>query len=189
MRHCAERIPYLERFAKTHDVLHIGAGRGGYGTTLDISPSVSPSIVADLARSLPVADGSFDAVYAFNILEHIVDLVPLINEMHRVVRPGGFLSVLVPHFSSVSVHIDPTHVRGFSVRTFDYFVEGTRLHRDYGWYSTVRFRKRIELAMFEARTVNRLAGRFINRHLGAYESHLAYLIRGGAIYWELEVEK
>lgn len=189
MKNFSDRLPYLREFARTHDVLHVGAGREGFGTTLDISPAVSPSILADLAKPLPIEDNAYAAVYAFSILEHITNLVALVDELYRVIRPGGFLAVLVPHFSSLSAHVDPTHVRGFSVKTFDYFVQGSELQREFGWYSEARFTKRAELMTFQSRVVNRLAGGYINRHNETYEAHFAYIIRASGIYWELAVQK
>lgn len=189
VRHNSERLPHLIEYARTHKVLHIGAGRGGFGTTLDISPAVNPHILADLSEPLPIPDDSYDAVYAFSILEHITNLVPLIEELHRIVRRGGFLAILVPHFSAAALYVDPTHVRGFSVRTFDYFVEGSSLEQDFGWYSDIRFIITTSLLTFQSPIVNRLVASFLNKHAHFYEDHLAYVIRGAGIYWEFEVVK
>jgi len=40
-------------------------------------------------RALPVPDGSFGVVHCSNVLEHIPDYVRLLEEMVRVLRPGG----------------------------------------------------------------------------------------------------
>jgi hypothetical protein len=37
----------------------------------------------------------------------------------------------VPHFTSRDNWIDPTHKKSFSVRTFEFFVRGSRFGRDY----------------------------------------------------------
>jgi SAM-dependent methyltransferase len=41
------------------------------------------------AESLPFADDSFDAVTAYSVLHHLVDLVPVLAEVRRVLRDGG----------------------------------------------------------------------------------------------------
>jgi SAM-dependent methyltransferase len=41
-------------------------------------------------------DGSLEAVYSFNVLEHIEDDVASIREIHRKLRPGGLFVVYVP---------------------------------------------------------------------------------------------
>lgn len=47
-------------------------------------------IAAD-AYHLPYADGIFDGVLSTGLLEHFQDPTPLIREMVRVVKPGGFV--------------------------------------------------------------------------------------------------
>jgi SAM-dependent methyltransferase len=48
------------------------------------------------ALALPFGDGSFDRVVAAEVLEHIPDDRRAIEELVRVLRPGGTLAVTVP---------------------------------------------------------------------------------------------
>lgn len=48
--------------------------------------------------ALPFADGSFDLVTAFDVLEHVEDDAGLLREMYRVANPGGVLLVSVPAY-------------------------------------------------------------------------------------------
>ena len=50
------------------------------------------------ALQLPFADGEFDRVVAAEVLEHIPDDVVAIEELVRVLRPGGTVSVTVPRW-------------------------------------------------------------------------------------------
>lgn len=50
---------------------------------------------ADATR-LPFPDGTFDAVIASEVLEHLVDDVGAVGEMVRVLRPGGVCAATVP---------------------------------------------------------------------------------------------
>lgn len=43
--------------------------------------------------ALPYADGSYDVVHAHQVLQHLVDPVAALQEMRRVVRPGGVVAV------------------------------------------------------------------------------------------------
>ena len=45
------------------------------------------------ATALPFEDGSFDAVIAMHMLYHVPDPAKAIAEMHRVLKPDGFLAV------------------------------------------------------------------------------------------------
>jgi SAM-dependent methyltransferase len=50
------------------------------------------------ALSLPFADGEFDRVVAAEVLEHIPADIQAIEELVRVLRPGGTLAVSVPRW-------------------------------------------------------------------------------------------
>lgn len=50
------------------------------------------------ALNLPFDDGEFDRLIAAEVLEHIPDDRRAINELARVVRPGGSIAVTVPRF-------------------------------------------------------------------------------------------
>jgi SAM-dependent methyltransferase len=43
------------------------------------------------AASLPFSAGDFDVVSAYSFLHHLQDLEPVMDEIHRVLRPGGCL--------------------------------------------------------------------------------------------------
>ncbi|MEU4639336.1 methyltransferase domain-containing protein [Micromonospora sp. NPDC023814] len=92
---------------------------------LDIYPAPGVNAVADLSASLPLADDSVDVLFAVHILEHLVDFLPLVDECHRVLRPGGVLHVMSPWWRHVNAVADPTHVRLLDVQT----VKGICLQR------------------------------------------------------------
>lgn len=84
---------------------------------LDIFPAVGVDAVADLSRTLPLADNSVDVFFAVHILEHLIDFLPLVDEAHRVLRPGGVLHVMSPWWGHVNAVADPTHVRLLDIQT------------------------------------------------------------------------
>jgi SAM-dependent methyltransferase len=47
-------------------------------------------------RSLPLASGSFDVVFASEVLEHVFEPDGFLREVHRVLRPSGTLLVTLP---------------------------------------------------------------------------------------------
>jgi SAM-dependent methyltransferase len=88
---------------------------------VDSLPFDGVDIVTDLEKGLPFNDQEVDHIFAIHVLEHLHDLLGVMNEIHRVLRPSGVLHVLVPYASSVNAVADPTHVRFFNQQTFKYF--------------------------------------------------------------------
>ncbi|MGH4025822.1 MAG: hypothetical protein ACRDRV_14695 [Pseudonocardiaceae bacterium] len=50
-------------------------------------------------------------------LRHPPDFLPLIDECHRVLRPGGVLHLLAPWWRHVNAVADPTHLRLLDTQT------------------------------------------------------------------------
>ena len=75
-----------------------GAGTGG-GTDCGSAPAAPRTdvLIGD-ALELPFPDGSFDAVVCSEVLEHLPAYGPALDEVVRVLRPGGRLGVSVPRY-------------------------------------------------------------------------------------------
>ena len=65
--------------------------------------------------SLPFRSGSFDAVLAFEILEHVEHDQQVLDEIARVLRPGGIVAVSVPLHEALWSELDEAcaHVRRY----------------------------------------------------------------------------
>jgi SAM-dependent methyltransferase len=80
------------------DLVALGAGRSvGLDASLTMCLAAhdrsGPWVVAGDAAALPFGDGSFGAVRADRVLQHVADPVHCLREMERVCRPGGRLVV------------------------------------------------------------------------------------------------
>jgi SAM-dependent methyltransferase len=64
----------------------------------EVPEGASADIKEGDALDLPFADGEFDRVVASEVLEHIPDDTRAINELVRVLRPGGTMAVTVPRW-------------------------------------------------------------------------------------------
>jgi SAM-dependent methyltransferase len=101
-------------------ILDLGCGgQKQYPTNLGIDLLATPQVdvVADLSRPLPFADCCADRVFLVHILEHLIDFLALIDEVHRVLRPDGIAYVLAPWWRYVNAVADPTHVRLLDLQT------------------------------------------------------------------------
>lgn len=54
------------------------------------------TVVGDVEQGLDVAAAQFDRVLAIHVLEHLPNLPAALDELKRVLRPGGVLSVVLP---------------------------------------------------------------------------------------------
>ena len=124
---------YCRNLMEGKKVLDIGCGRkkltGAIGLDKIYLPGVD--IVADLNIRLPFKDEEFECVHADQVLEHVADITGLIYEIHRILKPGGAFIAHCPYFRSSWAHIDPTHLRTFTINSLDYFVIGTFYYRQY----------------------------------------------------------
>lgn len=54
------------------------------------------------AEHLDFDDATFDIVYSFGVLHHTVDTQQSINEVHRVLKPGGKAAIMLYHSRSLN---------------------------------------------------------------------------------------
>lgn len=150
--------------------LDVGCGNdkipGAVGIDLVAGPQID--IVHDLDRTpWPVDTSAFDLIRLWSVMEHLHDIVAVLEEIHWVGRPGARVLIGTPHFSSANAHTDPTHVHFLSGRFLDYFVEGTEMSGHYGFYSKARF------TLLEPRDVEPVLG--TPAHHKTHEPHAACL--------------
>lgn len=109
--------------------------------------------VADLAvMPIPFQDNSFDYVTAFDFIEHIprVSYLPqlrfcfveLMNEIYRVLKPGGIFLSYTPAYPAAEAFQDPTHVNIITEKTFPiYFCMQSRSASIYGFNGYFKLEK------------------------------------------------
>ena len=93
-------------------------GLAGY-KTVDI---VNADYIVNLETDkLPFESNSIEEIYTHSTLEHIKNLIHVMNEMWRVLEWGGKLTIIVPHQDCTAAYQDPTHVRFFNTECKKFF--------------------------------------------------------------------
>ncbi len=104
---------------------------------VDRKPDRHVDVVHDLNDfPYPFDADSVDEIWMFHVLEHLPDTCRVMEEIHRILKPAATAEIFVPYYNSVGAYTDPTHVRFFTLQTFDYFEESS----EFSYYSTARFK-------------------------------------------------
>ena len=103
--------------------IDLGAGRVKRPGYLSIDRQKTPGIhvVCDVEKRLPFRDNSIDEVFSRHLFEHVRNLIPLFEEVHRICKPRARVIINVPYYTSIKSYKDPTHVNWFTENTFEYF--------------------------------------------------------------------
>lgn len=114
--------PDCERGSNEHDLIdfHVDLGCGTRPKArigIDRFEHPAVDLVMDLDAvdvRLPFADSSIQSVISHHFFEHVGEgFIPLVDEIYRVLRPGGILRAITPLFPSTTAVEDPDHCRYF----------------------------------------------------------------------------
>jgi ubiquinone/menaquinone biosynthesis C-methylase UbiE len=111
-------VDFVKRFGKGKEVLEVGCGTGlilsrihefaRSARGVDLSPGMLArararglDVLEGSATELPFPDESFDVACSFKVLAHVQDIRRALQEMARVVRPGGH--VLAEFYNPLSL--------------------------------------------------------------------------------------
>ena len=174
-------------------MLDLGCGKrkleGAIG--VDISPDSDADVVHDLNK-FPYAfsDNEFDSVLADNVIEHLDDVIKVMEELYRITKNGAAIKIIVPFFRSHYAFMDPTHRHFFTVRSFDYFDPVSDFNRFYK-YSRCQFV--VKRVVFDEPMRHTVSGKMLrwlaNRYPVLYEARLSMLFPLNTLTYYLETCK
>lgn len=118
-------------------IVDLGCGNRKYPGSIGIDRIrlENVDVVADLNLGIPLKDNSVDMIFSSHYIEHAKDVLTLIEEIHRVLKPSGIAEIRVPYFNCFDAFTDPTHKNFFTERAFDYFSDES----SFNYYSKARF--------------------------------------------------
>ena len=180
----------MTEYAKGRRCLDVGCGRDKIpgSTGIDIAVASEADIRHDLGVfPYPVESDAYDAIFCRNVIEHVPNVVKLMEEIHRAGRPGAEVFITTPHFSSVYSYQDPTHVRHLSYESLDYFTTDTR-HSNF--YTDRRFEMvEREMDFGKSFPFSSIARALFALSPRRYEKHFAFMFPANSLYFRLRVVK
>jgi SAM-dependent methyltransferase len=105
---------------------------------IDIRDSANPNIArSDLAQEgIPHRDASMNYITAFDFIEHVprviylpqirYSFIELMNEVYRVLTPGGLFLAQTPVYPFSASFTDPTHINPVTSETFSQYFDDQR---------------------------------------------------------------
>lgn len=119
--------------------LDIGSGRPKFEDyiTIDNDLRANPAILCDIdgiaelggyKAELAEFEGKTDEIRAFHILEHLKpeNKTKVMRLFYELLKPGGILHIEVPIAGTAQFWQDPTHLSGWTERTFWYFTKDNK---------------------------------------------------------------
>ena len=191
-------MPEANEAVSQSRVLDIGCGtnklEGAVG--MDVNPRTAADVIHDLNDlPYPFSDDEFDRVVGRHIIEHVHEPMAVMTELHRITKPSGIISLVVPHWTNPDFPADLTHRNHLNSYSFQYFIdEGAA----FPFYAEVRFKQRLcrvtVLNLWKVFGVEFLINvdhrypslRFLRKF---WEQYLNAFMRGKEIHYELEVLK
>jgi hypothetical protein len=98
---------------KTSLKLNLGSGPSKMEGFLSVDCIEFPTIdvVTDLTKKFPWDNNTVEEVHCSHTLEHFeaMERVHFVNELYRVLIPGGKATIITPYWASCRAYGDPTH--------------------------------------------------------------------------------
>lgn len=123
------------------------------------APGVEHIAAANLSvEPIPFESDRFDSVSAYDFFEHVprvvIDakgqthfpFVQLMNEIWRVLKPGGLLYAVTPAYPHEKAFRDPTHVNIIAAKTQRYFTRPELGARMYGFTGEFALRRQVRIS-------------------------------------------
>lgn len=169
------------------EILDLGCGdardpRATHGA--DVRGYSGVDYVCDLDKlPWPIESNRFDRIILRDVIEHLDNAVAVMEELHRIAKPGGIVELWTPHYSHPNSYHDPTHRHHFSFGSFDYFTGD----RAYPRYLSCEFRMVKKELIFDGRfNFGKILAALNVRH---YEKHYAHIFPPRGMYFEIQVIK
>jgi len=117
--------------------VNLGCGRNILPGWINVDKIEEADVRWNLNRfPYPFESHSIDYVLMKHVLEHLDDVIKVMEEVHRILKPHGVVEIIVPYYRHENAFTDPTHKHFFTERSMDYFTDSGI----YNFYTKARFK-------------------------------------------------
>ena len=107
-------VRYLERGARSVIGVEIADGMVTHARRFAAASGVTgATFCVGMGEAIPCPDRSVDLVTMNDVMEHVLDPVAVVEECHRVLRPGGRLALVFPPYFDLT---GGSHLHGYATR-------------------------------------------------------------------------
>lgn len=157
--------------------LNLGACDRAFPGFLSVDIVPPADVIMDLSKPWDgLGDSSVDEVLAYDVFEHLPDKRQTMNELWRVLKPGGIARIQVPHATDGDGgHCDPTHVSYWTTSDFEYYHPGI--------YERERFRKssyygvKADFVVINLTSDGKIPTKRFERRFGGYVVEIQVVLR------------
>lgn len=110
-------MPYI---TLSENGIDVGCGRRSLHAAMfrvDKNPVVQPDLVADAQDLAAVESDTYDYYWSSHNIEHCPDTAAVLREAARVVKPGGYVVLIIPD-KRFTAGLDPTHVHEWTPQEY-----------------------------------------------------------------------
>jgi len=119
----AQKLAEKDALEKDLLCVDLGGGLNPYPGYVSIDLRADADIIHDLNKGIPLPDNTVGVINASHILEHLQDKTKIMEEIHRVLVPGGWAFIQVPSTDGRGAFQDPTHVSYWNENSFLYYTD------------------------------------------------------------------
>ena len=116
--------------------INLGSGKRKMTSFIncDNRKEVNPDVVCDAVRTLPFKTNSMTDVTAIDLIEHLErgEVIGLMNEIYRILKPGGKFFHRTPSDEGRGAWMDPTHKSAWNINTWKFYFTHSAYRELYG---------------------------------------------------------
>jgi len=145
---------------------------------------------------LPFPDSSFESVSAYDFLQivprnaiingsTVFPFIHVMNEIYRVLKPGGIFYAITPGYPRNEAFVDPTSVNFISKKTHTYFLSPKYKARMYGFQGKFKIIRKVKWIKLTQETKNdRWLIKFLKNIF-----YTIYFVKKSHLIWEFQALK